>query len=315
MKSFALTGVAGFVAPRHLKAIRETGNDLVAANDLSESAGILDHYFTKAKFFLGPLEFEQYLEKYNSIEQLDYFSVCTPNHLHEEHIRLGLRQGADVICEKPLVLEPSALERLESFQKKTGKEIFNVLQLRLHPSIISLKEKMDLKGNTEKSDIDLSYITPRGNWYHKTWKGDISRSGGIATNIGIHFFDMLIWIFGEVKQVIVHLHTEDRAAGFLELERARVRWYLSINDADVPIETKQRGGHSSRSLKVNGETIDFSDGFEDLHTRIYEGILSGNGFRLMESFPSIELAQKIRTEMPVGLKGEFHPLASVLSKS
>lgn len=309
MKTFALTGVAGFVAPRHLKAIRETGNDLIVANDLSESAGILDHYFPKAQFFLDQTEFEEFLDKFTSSKQLDYFSVCTPNHLHEEHIRLGLNQGAHVICEKPLVLEPSDVEKLESVQKKSGKEILNVLQLRLHPSIISLKEKMNKQANAKKSDIDLSYITPRGNWYHKSWKGDINRSGGIATNIGIHFFDMLIWIFGKVEKIIVHLQTDDRTAGFLELERARVRWYLSINSDDLPLETKQRGGHSSRSLKVNDETIDFSHGFEDLHTKVYQQILSGNGFKLIESYPSIELAKRIRTEMPVGLKGEYHPLA------
>jgi UDP-N-acetyl-2-amino-2-deoxyglucuronate dehydrogenase len=310
VKSFALTGVAGFVAPRHLKAIRDTGNELVAAMDRSDSAGILDHYFPHAAFFTSQENFDKYLRQYKTENRgIDYFSICTPNNLHDAHVRFGWKHEADVICEKPLVLDPSDVEALATHQQASGKEVFNLLQLRLHPSIEALKKKTDRSFNSTKSDIDLAYITPRGNWYHSSWKGDLSRSGGIATNIGIHFFDMLIWIFGKVQNSIVHLHTNERAAGFLELERARVRWFLSINETDLPKETKQKGAYSSRSLTVDGATIDFSGGFDDLHTKSYEGILSGNGFGLMEALPSIELVHAIRTQAPIGLKGEVHPMA------
>lgn len=310
MKSFALTGVAGFVAPRHLKAIRDTGNQLVAAMDKSDSAGILDHYFPRANFFIEFERFDRYLEKYKRENGgLDYFSVCTPNYLHDAHVRFGLKHGANVICEKPLVLNPWNVAALAELQKETGKEVFNVLQLRLHPSITALKKRMELAAAGKKYEIDLAYITPRGNWYHTGWKGDISRSGGIATNIGIHFFDMLVWIFGKVQNIVVHLHTNDRAAGFLELERARVRWFLSINETDLLKETKEKGEHSSRSLMIDEETIDFSNGFHDLHTKAYEDILSGKGFSLMEALPSIELVHTIRIQTPVGLKGDVHPMA------
>ena len=309
MKRFALTGVAGFVAPRHLKAIKETGNELVAAMDRSDSVGILDHYFPGASFFTNLEGLDRYLKK-QAVEHegIDYFSVCAPNHLHDAHIRFGWEHDADVICEKPLVLNPSDVESLLAKQKESGKAVYNLLQLRLHPSIEALKKTMDYSFSTNKSDIDLAYITPRGQWYHSSWKGDLLKSGGIATNIGIHFFDMLIWIFGKVQHCVVHLHTRERAAGFLELERARVRWFLSINESDLPEATRQQGAYSSRSLTVDGATVDFSGGFDNLHTKAYEGILSGKGFGLMEALPSIDLVHTIRTQAPVGLKGEVHPM-------
>jgi UDP-N-acetyl-2-amino-2-deoxyglucuronate dehydrogenase len=311
VKNFALTGVAGFVAPRHLKAIKETGNELVAAIDKSDSAGILDHYFPKAEFFTELEKFDRWLNRQKN--SIDYFSICTPNHLHDEHIRFGLNHGANVICEKPLVLHPEEAEELLHVQKESGREVFNVLQLRMHPSIVSLKKKSAELNGLNFCDFVLAYITPRGNWYHASWKGEITKSGGIAMNIGIHFFDMLIWIFGKVQNLVVHLHGKDRAAGFLELERARVRWFLSINEKDVPVEIKQKGEHSSRFLAVDGNIVDFSNGFSDLHTKTYEGILSGNGFGLEEALPSIELVHAIRTQAPVGLKGDVHPMASLIT--
>ncbi|MFL5808399.1 MAG: Gfo/Idh/MocA family protein [Flavisolibacter sp.] len=311
MKSFALTGVTGFVAPRHLKAIRDTGNGLVAAMDRSDSAGILDRYFPQADFFTTLQSFENFLAKYKKENGgIDYFSVCTPNFLHDANIRMGWKHDADVICEKPLVLNPSDFEALVKDKEQYGKEVFNLLQLRLHSSIQALKKRMDHPSNS-KADIDLAYITPRGKWYHSSWKGDITRSGGIATNIGIHFFDMLIWIFGKVQNSIVHLHTNEQAAGFLELDRARVRWFLSINEADLPAAIREKGAYSARSLSVDGDNVDFNSGFEDLHTKSYQSILSGKGFGLLEALPSIELVHMIRTQAPIGLKGEVHPMASL----
>jgi UDP-N-acetyl-2-amino-2-deoxyglucuronate dehydrogenase len=312
VKRFALTGVAGFVAPRHLKAIKETGNELVAAIDKSDSAGILDHYFPKAEFFTEFETFERFLRKQERTP-IDYFSICTPNHLHNEHIRFALGHEANVICEKPIVLYPEEAYELLEVQTRSGREVFNVLQLRLHPSIVSLRNQTAGLNSSKKSDIDLAYVTPRGNWYHSSWKGDIKKSGGIATNIGIHFFDMLIWIFGKVQNIIVHLHEKDRAAGFLELERARVRWFLSINEKDIPVETKLNGEHSSRFLAVDGNIVDFTNGFADLHTKTYEGILAGNGFGLAEALPSIELVHAIRAKTPVGLKGDVHPMTSLIT--
>jgi UDP-N-acetyl-2-amino-2-deoxyglucuronate dehydrogenase len=311
MKDFALIGAAGFIAPRHLKAIKETGNRLVAALDKFDSVGIMDSYFPDASFFVEYERFDRHLEKLTRNSQpVDYLSICSPNYLHDSHIRFGLRYGATVICEKPLVLNPWNVEALDQLQKETGKNVYNILQLRLHPDIIALKEKVS-KGDPSKIyDVDLAYITSRGNWYYTSWKGDIVKSGGIATNIGIHFFDMLIWVFGKVQQNIIHVHTHDRAAGFLQLEKARVRWFLSINEKTLPINVRQKGQRTYRSLTMEGNEIEFSDGFTDLHTKSYQAILVGNGFNLTEALPSIELVHSIRTQIPVGLNGEYHPFAS-----
>lgn len=308
MKNFALIGAAGFIAPRHLRAIKETGNHLVAAMDKFDSVGVMDSYFPDASFFVEFERFDRHLEKLSrSGNPIDYLSICTPNYLHDSHIRFGLRHGAAVICEKPLVLNPWNVEALDQIQKETGNEVCNILQLRLHPDIIALKEKVQASDPSKVFDFDLAYITSRGNWYYTSWKGDVHKSGGIATNIGIHFFDMLIWIFGAVKENVVHLHTHDRAAGFLHLERARVRWFLSINEDTLPEAVKAKGQRTYRSITLEGNEIEFSEGFTDLHTKSYRSILGGNGFNLREALPSIELAHAIRTQKPVGLKGDYHP--------
>ena len=310
MKDFAMIGAAGFIAPRHLKAIKETGNRLVAALDKFDSVGIMDSYFPSASFFVEYERFDRHIEKLHRRNQaVEFLSICSPNYLHDSHIRFGLRHGSTVICEKPLVLNPWNVEALDQLQKETGKNVYNILQLRLHPDIIALRDKISNGDPGKIYDIDLAYITSRGNWYYTSWKGDLIKSGGIATNIGIHFFDMLIWIFGKVQQNVIHLHTHDRAAGFLQLEKARVRWFLSINEDTLPKAIKAKGQRTYRSLTMEGQEIEFSEGFTDLHTKSYEAILAGNGFNLVEAMPSIELVHTIRTQTPVGLKGDFHPLA------
>ncbi|MBD0286187.1 MAG: Gfo/Idh/MocA family oxidoreductase [Flavisolibacter sp.] len=310
MKDFALIGAAGFIAPRHLKAIKETGNRLVAALDKFDSVGILDSYFPDTSFFVEYERFDRHLEKlHRGGNTIDFLSICSPNYLHDSHIRFGLRHGATVICEKPLVLNPWNINALDQLQKETGKQVFTILQLRLHPDIVALKEKVAQAGSTTVFDIDLAYITSRGKWYFTSWKGDVSKSGGIATNIGIHFFDMLIWIFGEVKTNTIHIHTHDRAAGFLQLEKANVRWFLSINEDTLPAPVKEKGQHTYRSLTMKGAEIEFSEGFTNLHTVSYEAILAGNGFGLAEALPSIELVHDIRTKAPIGLNGDYHPMA------
>jgi len=310
MKNFALIGTAGYIAPRHLKAIKETDNNLVAALDKFDSVGIMDSYFPKADFFIEFERFDRHIDKLKrSAEKIDYVSICTPNYLHDAHIRFGLRQGADVICEKPVVLNPWNLDSLIEIEKETENKAYNILQLRLHPAIIALKEKID-KGDSNKIyDIDLTYLTSRGHWYYTSWKGDIAKSGGIATNIGVHFYDMLSWIFGEVQKNEVHVHTHDRASGYLELKKARVRWFLSINYELIPEAAKQQGKTTYRSITVEGEEIEFSGGFTDLHTLSYQEILKGNGFGLEETRQSIEIVHDIRHAKPKGLTGEFHPLA------
>lgn len=310
MKDFVLIGAAGFIAPRHLKAIKDTGNRLVAALDKFDSVGIMDSYFPDASFFVEFERFDRHIEKlHRNGKGIDYLSICSPNYLHDSHIRFGLRHGATVICEKPLVLNPWNLEALDQLQKETGGNVYNILQLRLHPDIIALKNKVEAADPSKIFDIDLAYITSRGSWYYTSWKGDVMKSGGIATNIGIHFFDMLIWIFGGVEKTVVHLNQFDRAAGFLQLKRARVRWFLSINEQTLPQEVIAKGQRTFRSLTMEGNEIEFSEGFKDLHTKSYEGVLSGNGFALKEALPSIDLAHKIRSSEAVGLKGDFHPLA------
>lgn len=311
MKNFAIIGTAGYIAPRHLQAIKDTGNDLVAALDPFDSVGIIDSYFPDAAFFTEFERFDRHIDKARrKNNNIDYVSICTPNYLHDAHIRFALRHQANAICEKPLVLNPWNVEALEDFEKEYGKKIYNILQLRLHPSIIKLKNQVKSSGD-KIYDVDLTYLTSRGSWYYTSWKGDISKSGGIATNIGIHFFDMLTWIFGDVKNNVVNIHTHDRAAGYLELEKARVRWFLSINSDTIPQEAAKKGQRTYRSITVEGEEIEFSKGFTDLHTESYKHILSGEGFGLEDAKMSIRIAHEIRNAKPVGLKGEYHPLAKL----
>jgi len=310
MKNFALIGAAGYIAPRHMKAIKETGNNLIAAYDKFDSVGVLDSYFPNADFFVEFERFDRHIEKQKRIGvKLDYVSVCSPNYLHDAHIRFGLRQGADVICEKPIVLNPWNIDALQEIERETGKKVYNILQLRLHDSVIQLKNKID-RGPADKIyEVDLAYITSRGNWYYTSWKGDTAKSGGIATNIGVHFYDMLLWIFGAVKQNIVHLHTHDRAAGYLEFERARVRWFLSIDAESLPEAVRAKGGRTFRSITIEQESFEFSEGFGELHTLSYRDILGGGGFGLEEARAAIQIVHDIRNEKPVGLVGDYHPLA------
>lgn len=310
MKNFALIGAAGFVAPRHMKAIKDTGNNLVAALDKFDSVGIIDSYFPNADFFVEFERFDRHIEKLKRQGmKLDYVSVCSPNYLHDAHIRFGLRQGADVICEKPIVLNPWNIDAIQEIEKETGNRVYNILQLRLHESIIKLREKIAQGPPDKVYDVDLAYITSRGNWYHSSWKGELSKSGGIATNIGVHFYDMLHWIFGDVKQNIVHVHAQDRAAGFLEFERARVRWFLSINADTLPDAVKAKGGRTYRSLTIEGEEYEFSEGFTELHTLSYKDVLSGGGFGMEEARTAIQIVHDIRNVAPVGLVGDYHPMA------
>jgi UDP-N-acetyl-2-amino-2-deoxyglucuronate dehydrogenase len=312
MKRFALIGAAGYIAPRHMKAIKDTDNTIVAALDKFDCVGILDNYFPNADFFTEFERFDRHIEKLKNLNTpIEYVSICSPNYLHDSHIRFGIRNNCNVICEKPIVLNPWNLESLAKLESDHGKKIYNIFQLRLHPAIISLQSKV-LKGPADKVyDIDLTYITSRGNWYYTSWKGDISKSGGIATNIGVHFYDMLSWIFGELKQNIVHLHEHDRAAGYLEFEKARVRWFLSINYDNIPNEVKNAGKRTFRQLSIDGESFEFSDGFTELHTKSYSEILIGNGFSLMEAKSAIEIVHEIRTQKPIGAKGDYHPFVKL----
>lgn len=311
MKNFALIGVGGYIAVRHLKAIKETNNNLIASVDSNDSVGIIDSYFPDSNFFVEFERFDRHIDKMRRIgNELNYVSICSPNYLHDAHIRFALRSNADAICEKPIVLNPWNLDALDEIQKEYGKNIYNILQLRLHPSIIELKKKIDEGPKDKIYDIDLSYITSRGKWYHISWKGDIEKSGGIATNIGVHFFDMLIWLFGSVKQNIVHVLEPNRASGYLDLENARVKWYLSLEYDDIPNDIKEIGQRTFRSIKINNREIEFSGGFTDLHTQSYEHILKGNGFNLMEAKPAIDTVYSIRNATPLGLKGEYHEMCN-----
>ncbi len=317
MKNFSIIGVAGYIAPRHLKAIKETNNNLLAAYDPYDGVGILDSYFPETDFFTEFERFDRHMEKlrYDKKAELDYVSICTPNYLHDAHIRFALRMGANAICEKPLVLNPWNLEKLHRIEKESGRRIFNILQLRLHPSIIELKREIDNGPADKIYDVDLTYLTSRGHWYYTSWKGDVTKSGGIATNIGVHFFDMLVWLFGDLKKSVVHQHTHDRAAGYFEFKRARVRWFLSINYDIIPDEIKVKGQRTYRSIKVENEEVEFSGGFTDLHTQSYQQILSGNGFGIEEASTAIEIVHGIRNATPVGLKGDYHPFCKIaLSK-
>lgn len=311
MKNFALIGAAGYIAPRHLKAIKDTGNNLVASLDRFDSVGIIDSYFPDSNFFTEFERFDRFIDKYiRSDNKLDYTSVCTPNYLHDSHIRFGIRHGSDVICEKPLVLNPWNIDGLKEMEKDYGCRVWNIFQLRLHPAIIALKKKVEEAPKDKIFEFDLTYITSRGNWYYQSWKGDTTKSGGIATNIGVHFYDMLSWIFGKVKNNVVHVHTHDRAAGFLEFDRAKVRWFLSINADTIPAELRAQGKRTYRSMNIEGEEIEFSDGFTDLHTTSYKEILAGRGFGLDEAYPSIGIVHDIRHATPIGLQGEYHPFAN-----
>lgn len=318
MKKFALIGAAGYIAPRHMKAIKETGNQLVAALDKSDSVGIIDSYFPDADYFTEFERFDRYVDKCRrNADGIDYVSICSPNYLHDSHIRFGLRSGADVICEKPLVLNPWNIDAIKVIENETGKKLNNILQLRLHPSIIALKEKVhaEIKNDPNKVyDVDLTYLTSRGKWYFVSWKGDASKSGGIASNIGVHFYDMLTWIFGSVKSNRVHLAQDDSASGILELEHANVRWFLSVNYEYVPDEIKAKAQRTYRSITVNGEEIEFSEGFTDLHTLSYQEILKGNGFGLDEARKSIEIVHDIRNASISSLKAEYHPFCKKVMK-
>jgi UDP-N-acetyl-2-amino-2-deoxyglucuronate dehydrogenase len=297
MKNFALIGAAGFIAPRHLKAIKETGNNLIAAVDKFDSVGIMDSYFPDCHFFTEFERFDRHIEKIKlKGTPLDYVSVCSPNYLHDAHIRFGLRQGADVICEKPIVLNPWNIDALVHKEQETGKKVYSILQLRLHPSIIALREKVQ-SSPTVYREMDLRYITSRGKWYFTSWKGDITKSGGIATNIGVHFFDMLTWIFGEVKENIVTMHNDDTASGVLIFGNAKVTWFLSINENTLPNAVKNQGKRTFRRISIDGEEFEFSEGFTDLHTRSYEEILKGNGFGILESLEAIKIVADIRKKI------------------
>jgi UDP-N-acetyl-2-amino-2-deoxyglucuronate dehydrogenase len=311
MKNFALIGAAGYIAPRHMKAIKETGNNLLAAFDPKDSVGIIDSYFPNADFFVEFERFDRHISKlqFEEIINLDYVSICTPNYLHDSHIRFALREGADAICEKPLVMNPWNLDALAKIEQETGNRIWNILQLRVHPSIIALKQKIKDGPKDKIYDIDLTYLTSRGNWYYTSWKGSEEKSGGIATNIGVHFFDMLGWIFGAVKKNTVHLHEHDRASGYLELERANVRWFLSINEDVLPKEVVEKKQRTFRSITVEGEELEFSGGFADLHTESYKEIVNGNGYGIEDARQAIETVYTIRNAEPIGLKGTYHPLA------
>ncbi len=312
MKNFALIGAAGFIAPRHMKAIKDTGNRIVAALDPFDSVGVVDSYFPEADFFTEFERFDRHIDKLRrSGEQIDYVSVCSPNYLHDAHIRFGLRSQADVICEKPLVLNPWNVDALKQIETESGKNIFTILQLRLHPSIIELKKRVDEDKSGKMYDIDLTYITSRGHWYYTSWKGDVNKSGGIATNIGVHFFDALMWIFGGLKKNVVHILEHDRASGFMQLEKANVRWFLSINADTLPEEAKSTGKRTYRLISINGDSFEFSEGFTDLHTDSYRHILDGHGFGIEEAGASISVVHEIRTAPILGLTGDYHPYAKL----
>jgi UDP-N-acetyl-2-amino-2-deoxyglucuronate dehydrogenase len=313
MKNFAIIGVGGYIAPRHLKAIKETGNNLLVALDKSDSVGIMDSYFPKADFFTEPERFERHVYKlqHGSGEKLDIFSICTPNYLHDAHIRMALLNGADAICEKPLVLNPWNIDALTELEKETGHRIYNILQLRLHPAIIELKKKIEAGDPNKIYDVDLTYITSRGKWFHYSWKGDIAKSGGLATNIGIHFFDMLQYIFGKKKMLVVHHSDNHVVSGYLELEKARVRWFLSVDSEYLPDDIKAKGQTTYRSIQIAGDELEFTGGFTDLHTESYKNILSGKGFGLDQAKPSIEMVHFIRNaEIVSTMKDCEHPFMS-----
>lgn len=310
--NFALIGASGYIAPRHMKAIKETGNNLLAAVDPSDSVGIIDSFFPKAHFFTEFERFDRHIEKlkYENSINLDYVSICSPNYLHDAHIRFALRSGADAICEKPLVLNPWNIDKLEKVEEKTGKKIFNVLQLRVHPSIIALRKKVLTQHNDTKHEVELTYITSRGNWYNTSWKGDESKSGGVATNIGVHFFDMLGWLFGKIQTNQVYLREQNSASGYLEFENARVKWFLSTDSEQLPEYIKKKNQTTFRSIKIDDNELEFSGGFTNLHNLVYKDIINGKGYGLAEARTAIEIVENIRTTQKItGNKDYCHPLA------
>ena len=312
-KRFALVGAAGYIAPRHMAAIHDTNNELVAALDPNDSVGIIDSHFPDADFFTEFERFDRHIDKLRRRgEPVDYVSICSPNYLHDAHMRFGLRAGADVICEKPLVLNPWNIDGLKEIEQETGRNIYNILQLRLHPSVKALRDRVQAAPADKVFDVDLTYLTSRGHWYGVSWKGATEKSGGIATNIGVHFYDMLSWVFGDLKSSIVHFHRGDVAAGYLEYERARVRWFLSINANYLPEQAVAARKRTYRSIMIEDDELEFSDGFTDLHTASYQAILDGNGFGLDEARQSIETVYRIRQEDPVGKRGEYHPFCDRL---
>ncbi len=313
MADFALIGAAGFVATRHMRAIADTGHRLVAALDPRDSVGAMDAYFPDAHFFVEFERFDRHVDKLRRKgTQIAYVSVCSPNYLHDSHIRFGLRNGIDVICEKPLVLNPWNLDALSQLEHETGRRVYNVLQLRVHPAIVALKQRIAERVKTEPSlklDVDLAYITGRGRWYHVSWKGDEEKSGGIATNIGVHFFDMLQWVFGRAKRNLLHTSNATTAAGFLDLEHARVRWFLSIDERALPAQVRARGQRTFRSITIAGEELEFSEGFADLHTATYRDILGGGGYGLNDARPAVQLVHDIRHARAVRDPDTMHPFA------
>lgn len=312
MKNFALIGVAGYIAPRHIKAIADTGNNLLAAYDLFDSVGRLDSSFPECEFFTNDKHFTRFCSGQMTTDNpLHFTSICTPNHTHDTFIRYGLRLGTDVVCEKPLVLDPENIDSLLNIEKETGHKAYTILQLRLHDSIVALKKMIDECPENKIHDVDLTYITSRGKWYYASWKGDIRKSGGIATNIGVHFYDMLRWIFGPVKLNIVHVMSFDRVAGYLEFEKARVRYFLSINADCLPDNAVQGEKKTYRTICIDGNEFEFSAGFTELHTLSYRKILNGEGFRISEARDCIQIVSDIRHATPVGLKGDYHPLAKL----
>lgn len=312
-KNFGLIGVAGYIAPRHLKAIKDTGNNLLACLDKFDSVGIIDSYFPESDFFVEFERFDRHFDKLKRTgTKIDYVSICSPNYLHDSHIRFALRHKAEAICEKPIVLNPWNIDALQEIENETGHRVYTILQLRLHPKIMELREKIRKAPKDKVHDIDLTYITSRGNWYNISWKGDIQKSGGVATNIGVHFFDMLGWIFGSTRTNIVHLSEHNKASGYLELEKAHVRWFLSLDYNDIPKPVKEAGKRTYRSIQVDGEEIEFSEGFADLHTLSYSEILAGNGHGLQDARQSVETVYTIRNTKPVGIKGEYHPMIKLI---
>jgi UDP-N-acetyl-2-amino-2-deoxyglucuronate dehydrogenase len=313
-KNFALIGAAGFIAPRHMKAIKDTGNNLVAAVDPFDCVGIIDSYFPDTNFFVETERFDRHLDKLRrkGENKVDYVSICSPNYLHDAHIRLALRNEAHAICEKPLVLNPWNVDALQEIEVETEKKINVILQLRFHPTIMELKKKIENGPKDKIYDVDLTYITSRGKWYYISWKGDVEKSGGVATNIGIHFFDMLSLVFGTTAENTVHYSDRYSAAGFLRLERARVRWFMSLDYNTLPDEIKASGKRTYRSIKIEGEEMEFSEGFTELHTESYRKILAGEGFGVEEARQSINTVFDIRNAVPVGKKGDYHPFLSKL---
>ena len=311
MQNFALTGVAGYVAPRHLKAIRETGNRLVAALDPFDSVGILDSFFPDCTFFTEYERFDRYLEKLKRGEkenQVRWLSICSPNHLHDAHVRTALRVGADALCEKPLVIRPWNLDALAEIEAETGRRVWTVLQLRVHPAIVSLKQELGSQLGSTKHRVDLTYITSRGQWYARSWKGIPHKSGGIATNIGVHFFDMLVWLFGPLEHIEIHVSNERTCSGVMELANASVSWFLSVDSFYIPKELQKQDQRTYRSIRIDDQEIEFSGGFSDLHTKIYERTLTGRGFGIEDARPSLEIVHKISTTEPTGKKQNSHRL-------